>query len=459
MSAPTSVPAQPFRPRSFFGPVVLVGLGVIFLLCTTGAITWRSAMWWFVRYWPVVLILWGVVKLAEYLWARQKGYATPRLGGGAIVFMVFFILFGSTVSAVARWSEWPNVRAEIERNSDFDFDFFNSKYEFSEDFAQPVAEATEIKVMLRRGDISVVPSPDDQAHAVINKTLHADSQDSANHMNDAIHPRFQQQGSIWIMDLTNGPYERGTFDLELQLPRKTILSLSTGRGDLSVSDRDSSVNLSTDNGDVTATGVKGNAAVHIRSGSATVKDIGGNVQIEGVVNDGSISGVGGTLDFNAGYNGDIELSRIGKSLHFKSVRTDMQAGKVDGEITMGSGDLHAKSVSGPFRLQTRSNDIRLEEISGDVQVENRNGLVEVHTKAPLGTIDITNFHGGIEVNVPADAGFQLDAQSVAGEIDSSEFSVTQDNRSHNATARGVVGKGGPEMRLRTDHGTIEIKKQ
>src|SRR5262249_9756328 len=132
MSAPNPVPPQPYRPRSFFGPVLLVVLGVVFLLCTTGVIAWRYAGWWFVRYWPVVLILWGVVKLVEYLWARQRGYATPRLGAGAIVFVVFLIIFGSTVSGIAGWSEWPNVRAEIEKESDFNFDFFNSKHEFSE---------------------------------------------------------------------------------------------------------------------------------------------------------------------------------------------------------------------------------------------------------------------------------------------------------------------------------------
>jgi len=261
------------------------------------------------------------------------------------------------------------------------------------------------------------------------------------------------------MDLTNSPFDHGKFDLELQLPKNAILSVSTGRGDLNVSDHESNVTLSTENGDVTVTGVKGNASLRLRGGSATVKDVSGNVQVDGVVNDGSISGVGGTLDFNAGYNGDIELSRIGKSLRFKSVRTDLQAGKVDGEITMDRGDFHAQAVSGPFRLETRSKDIRLDDMSGDVQVENRNGQVELHAKAPLGAIDISNFHGGIEVNVPATASFQLNAESVSGEINSSDFSVTQDNRGHTATAKGTVGKGGPEIRLKTDRGTIEIKKQ
>jgi hypothetical protein len=414
--------------------------------------------WWFVRYWPVVLIVWGVAKLADYLWARHRGYSTPRLGAGSIVFLVFFIMFGSMASGIAGW--WPHMRDDLGRNPDFDLgDIFYNSYEFSEDFAQPLAEATEIKVMLRRGDVSVAASPDNQAHAIINKKLRADSESAANSMNQATHPRFQQQGSIWILDLTNSPYDHGAFDLELQLPKNAVLSLSTNHGDLNVSNRESNINLSTDNGDVTVTGIKGDASLHVRSGSATVKDVSGNVQVDGTVNDGSISGVGGTLDFNAGYNGDVELSHIGKNLRFKSVRTDLQAAKVDGEITMDRGDFHANSVTGPFRLQTRSKDIRLDDISGDVQVENRNGQVELHAKAPLGAIDISNFHGGIEVKVPANASFQLDAESAGGEINSPDFNVTQDNRSHNATARGTVGKGGPEVRLRTDRGTIEIRKQ
>src|SRR5262249_6143215 len=163
-------------------------------------------------------------------------------------------------------------------------------------------------------------------------------------------------------------------------PKNAVLSLSTSHGDLSVSNRESNVNLSTDKGDVTVSGVKGNASLHLRSGSATIKDVSGNVQVDGTVDQSSISGGGGTLDFNAGYNGDIELSHIGKGLRFKSVRTDLQAAKVDGEITMDRGDFHANSVTGPFRLQTRSKDIRLDDISGDVQVENRNGQIEIHAK-------------------------------------------------------------------------------
>jgi len=92
-------------------------------------------------------------------------------------------------------------------------------------------------------------------------------------------------------------------------------------------------------------------------------------------------------------------------------------------------------------------------------VENRNGIVELRTKAPLGNIDINNVHGGIEVELPPNANFRLDAQSKNGNIDVGEFSVPVDNNSRDASARGAVGKGGPDIRLRSDRGTIQLRKQ
>jgi DUF4097 and DUF4098 domain-containing protein YvlB len=110
------------------------------------------------------------------------------------------------------------------------------------------------------------------------------------------------------------------------------------------------------------------------------------------------------------------------------------------------------------KLNTRSNEVHLEDVSGDVEVDNRNGVVELKPKAPLGAIDISNIHSGIELTLPEEASFQLDAQSTGGQIEANDFSVNVDNRSDNATAHGSVGRGGPNIRLRADRGTIQIRK-
>jgi DUF4097 and DUF4098 domain-containing protein YvlB len=278
-------------------------------------------------------------------------------------------------------------------------------------------------------------------------------------MNESIHPRFTQQGGAWVLDLTGGELGNSRFDLDLQLPRGAGISLTTLRGNLSVSQRNGDVELSTRNGNATVEQVKGNATLHLRRGSITLKGVDGNVQLEGSVTDGEISDVTGKLDFDAGYTGTIQLAHIEQPLHFKSIRTDLHLNKLEGELTMGNGDVRGNAVFGPVRLTTSSNEVHLEDVSGEITVENSNRLVEIRAKAPLGNIEVNNQHGGIQLDLPENTGFRLDAESRNGTVDASDFGVSVDNNRRDATARATVGKGGPDIRLRADRGTIQVRKQ
>jgi DUF4097 and DUF4098 domain-containing protein YvlB len=457
MSAPTQVPYYRPRPRSIFGPLVLITIGIIFLLRTTGVIPYGAFRSWFVRYWPLLLIFWGAAKLLEHLWARQRGEPTPRMGAGGIVFLVFFIMIGMGFTGTRDWN-WQGMRTDLGVDSDWG-NWFENRFEFSDNFAQPMPAGSEIKILSAQGDINVTVSEDDQIHAVVHKALRSDSQASADRLNQSTRPKFTQQGSILLLDLTSGDFENARFDLDLQVPRKAALTIATRRGSLSVSQREGNVDLTTDRGNLSAENIKGTALLHVRRGSVNVKDVTGNVQVDGAVEDGTISDVSGTLDFDAGFTGNVQLSHIKQRLHFKSVRTDLQLAKLDGEINMGHGDLRASSVTGPVKLSTRSNEVHFEDVSGQVEVDNRNGLVEIRPIAPMGNIDVNNERGGIQLDLPEEASFKLDAQSRNGNIDVSDFSVNVDNRSQDATAHGTVGKGGPDIRLRSDRGTIQIRKQ
>src|SRR5947209_13388547 len=193
-----------FYPRSLFGPVVLVTIGVLFLLRNIGIIHYNTIGWWFARYWPVLLIVWGLTKLVEYLWARRVGQPAPGIGAGGVVLIVFLVMFGMAASTASRvnWGEFGF-------DDDFGDNIFGTKYEFTENISQPVQAGATVKVLGARGNVSVVPSPDDQAHLFVHKYVRTGSQNEANQLNDSTHPKFELQGGTLVLEMVSGNFDRG----------------------------------------------------------------------------------------------------------------------------------------------------------------------------------------------------------------------------------------------------------
>src|SRR2546422_7262056 len=81
------------RRRSIFTGVVLIVLGLIFL-----AQNFRGEFgFWrlFSKWWPLLLILWGVAKLIDRLAAQRSGEgAPPTITGGEVFFLTRPIFFG-----------------------------------------------------------------------------------------------------------------------------------------------------------------------------------------------------------------------------------------------------------------------------------------------------------------------------------------------------------------------------
>jgi DUF4097 and DUF4098 domain-containing protein YvlB len=153
----------------------------------------------------------------------------------------------------------------------------------------------------------------------------------------------------------------------------------------------------------------------------------------------------------------VHLSQIAKTVSFRSSRTDMEFAKLDGALDLDSGDLRASSVSGPSRLSTRSKDIRLDGVSGDLRLEDSNGSIEVVVHK-LGNVQIDNRSGDIQLSLPMQAAFRVDARAKGGEIQSDFGELNVNNGDKEATATGSVGNGQSTLRLNNEHGTIELRK-
>lgn len=444
-----------YRRHSIFSPLLLVGIGVVVLLRNMGVI---PSLWsWFIHYWPVLLIVWGVTKLLEQIWARQKGYAAPGIGAGGVIFLIFFIMIGLGASSAGNVN-WSGLGAEINFGDDDFFGMFGGKYEFTNTFSQTIEPGKQVKIIVAHGDLSVTASPDNQTHVVVHKVLASDSESSAKGVNDATNPRFELQSNVWLLDMTSDNFARGRFNVDLEIPRSFPVMLVTRRGDIHVSDRNGNVDMESNRGDISAENITGNATLQLERGNATVKHVNGNVTVGGSVRETEIADITGALVLNGDYWNTTQLSHVAKQVSFKSERTDLRFASLEGDLTMERGSLRATSLAGPLHLRTSSKTIDLEQLDGDVQIEDSNAPVELHLKAPLGKIDVDNRRGQIIVDVPENAGFQVDAESSNGNIES-DFDLSINNGHRDATARGTVGKGGPQVHLRTERGTIQIRKE
>src|SRR5688572_25770206 len=88
------------RPRhagSIFWGLILIGVGMIFLLKNLG---YEIPIWaGIARYWPILLIVWGSIKMVDYARWKKAGQPGPLFGAGEVVLLIIVILSGTALTA------------------------------------------------------------------------------------------------------------------------------------------------------------------------------------------------------------------------------------------------------------------------------------------------------------------------------------------------------------------------
>lgn len=465
MTSPVQTPPPPFQPiqppsrqrRSVAGPVVLILLGVLLLLTTMRVLHPQPLLHWFGTYWPALIILWGIIKLIEYQQAQREGTRPQGIGAGGVVLLIFLIMFGMSATQASRFN-WDEIRDHINLGDD-DIALFGHNYSYEDQLQQDFPAGGSLRITNDRGAVNLTASDDNQIRVTAHKRINADSQQEADKFNPGTKPQISASGNVITLNAnTQGAGDRTiTTDLDVSIPRKASVVISSRRGDVSVLGRDGDVEIASQRGDSAASDVKGKVSINLNGGSVRVSDISGDVSVQGRADDISAADVKGAAQLNGEFD-SIKLGKIAGAVGFKSARTDMEFSRLNGDLDMDSGDLRASDLIGPFRLITRSKDVRLNGVDGNVRLENENGAVEIHM-SKLGSIQLSNRNSDVQIYIPDKAGFQLDAHSRGGEIESDFSALKIENGDDQSTATGTVGEGGPHLVINNEHGGIELRKR
>jgi DUF4097 and DUF4098 domain-containing protein YvlB len=456
---------SPPHRHSVVGPLILIAIGALFLLRNFGyAIPLFHN---FIRYWPLLLVVIGLVRLVEYFAARSSGRPVPEMGGGAVFLLVIVIVAGVCLSAAFHARNdinWGTLRDNVDVDEDL-MHLFGSEYNYDGEVTQqlPTDSALRvIRVSCDRGNITVNDWDQPQVKVVYHKRIFAGSQGEADSTNQSTAPRIQVQGTmVEVQANTEGAGSKGiAFDIEVYVPVKSGVELTARRGDVSVNQHTGELKVSSQRGDVTVDQVTGNVNVTTRHGSLHASNVTGNLSADGRLDDLALDTISGTVFVTADIFGDTRLAKLQKGLTIRTSRTEMQFARLDGDLTMDSGELQGDGILGPFSLSTKAKDVELRNVQGNIHIDDDHGdiTLECDSAAALGNLDLVTHHGDVQLRLPPKANFQYQVATHHGDISSNFESVRPENHTGASSASGTVGKGGVKVNITSDTGDIEISK-
>ena len=236
-------------------------------------------------------------------------------------------------------------------------------------------------------------------------------------------PIEQSGGVVRIGHIADEELRDGvSISYTLSVPAASTITARTGSGSQHIEGIDGRVDASTGSGSLTFRNIGANLRASTGSGSITAETVRGAFH----ANTGSgriqATGVGGAINASTG-SGGIDVS---------------QTGNGDVDLASGSGTVRARGVRGRVEATTSSGTLDVQgELSGDWRLSASSG-------------DVT-------VSLPANQGFELDASTSSGRINT-DFPVTSSGTINRRSLRGTTKSGGPLLRVRTASGSISIRR-
>lgn len=195
---------------------------------------------------------------------------------------------------------------------------------------------------------------------------------------------------------------------------------------------------------------------HAGSGDEHISDISGPVRANSGSGNITLSDIGSEVRANAG-SGDLVITNVQGRAYTETGSGNIKATGIAGgfDARAGSGDItFEQAASGSVRAETGSGNIHLRNVAGGVEAGAGSGDVEVQ-----GKIDsdwrIHTGSGEVEVKLPSDARFNINAHSSSGSVEV-HHPLTMQGAFKRNHIEGTVNGGGTMLDISTGSGTIRV---
>jgi hypothetical protein len=300
-------------------------------------------------------------------------------------------------------------------------------------------------------------------------------------------------GEIRVSDI-NGNLDLGTTHRDLEVRDCTgQFKISTRYADSRLTNLVGNVSLE-GRGKVYIDGVKGNVSVSDESAPVEIYNVDGTVQTSN--NEGSIrieritkpvvidsrgtdvhvENVQDSLKISASYK-NINISDISSNVTLDSSYAKLSLRRIRGNLDIRSNtdSVSAQDIRGGLRLRAHGSEVRVNGVEGplDVQTTLKNVMIDdfadactvateyagisvTSRKLRKGDVHLINRNGDVDLFLPENASFIIDATARNGSIESEYAGLNSGSNEDNGVLKSRVKNGGPRILLETSYGKIRI---
>jgi DUF4097 and DUF4098 domain-containing protein YvlB len=194
---------------------------------------------------------------------------------------------------------------------------------------------------------------------------------------------------------------------------------------------------------------------------------GGSISSEDL--DGKIKArtTGGSLDIGS-VSGEIQARTSGGSIKVKACESKVEASTTGGNINIGrvKGEVTARTSGGSITLAETEGSVDANTTGGNIKIASTRGPLKATTtggsvlaelsEQASGECTLKTTGGGIKVTLPEKIAADLEASTTGGRVNS-DFDGEFNKQRTKLVAK--LNGGGPQMRVQTSGGSIDIRRK
>ena len=452
---------------AIFWGLILISVGGLLLANNMG---YPIRIWpYVVRYWPGLLIGWGLLKFVDFFRFRRSGDNRPLFSGGEVALLILVIFAGSAITTAANLS--PEI-GNIFEIGDLDlWDITGNNYTYEEHREQePVPAGSEIEIVNLFGSVEVRPAETDHIVLDVKKTIRASDKAAADRLDGEFTFSIRGEGLRYRISSNRDesgfrgtPRQRFKSSLTIHVPAHSTIHLDNRNGRVVVYDLTGNQNIVNRYGEIDVRNITGDVRVENRNGSVAVQDVIGTVGITNRYANTTVKNAGTDLQIET-RNGSVDVSGVKGNAAITNSYAPISVENVQGQLTISgrNNSVDLEHIEGDIQSDSSYQNVSIKDPRGAVTVTTRNGDVTLSfLRAPQKDVSVNVSYSNVTLEMPSGSAFTIEARAEHGQVDSDfdglNTNISRSNRERNIT--GQVGQGGPRISITTRNGSIRLEKR